>query len=500
MYEDILNSCWSYNSAKKRIPDLDKYTNQKDFKRWRFEQLARKVHGDKYDYSKVNPVNKTTKVTIFCPVHGEFEQAPRDHITRKHGCKKCAADTLRLTRDEFISRSKEKHGNTYNYSLVPETMPGINNKVTIVCSEHGPFSQEVSSHLRGFGCSVCSNRKLSTLEEFIRKAKDVHGDSFDYSQIEKYSGNKSLVPIKCNSCNNISMVIPNNHLRGHKCKYCLPPTSKAELELKEYIESLGFSTTKYVMKDGKHIDIFVPELNIGFEYNGIYWHSSVHKPKTYHLNKTIRAEKEGVSLIHIWEDDWINKQEILKDIILSKLGKSKRIYARNTEVTQVDSHTARRFLNDNHIQGYSVSSINLGLVHKNELVMLLTLGKPRFDNKYDLEIVRIASKRGLTVVGGASKLLARVPKGTNVLSYARRDYSEGNLYKTLGFHLEKTTDVDYWYSNKTGNKVSRYKAMKKNLESLLPKFNPDLTEEENMVKHGFHKIYGCGNLVFSKEL
>lgn len=500
MFAKELKSAWTFNSAKSKIPDLEKYTNKDEFKTWRFIQLAKEVHGDgTYDYSKVVAGNKEDKVIIICKAHGEFLQSTKDHITRGAGCKLCAN---KMTRSEFIRRAKEVHGGEYLYDSVEDPLPRTIDKATITCRVHGEFQQEISSHLKGHKCAKCSNRALKNTEKFIEQGLSVHGDQFDYSSAV-YIGNKEYTRVTCKVCGNTSEVLPNNHLRGHGCRHCATSASKAEQEIRDFIESLGFTTEKIILDNGKHIDIFVPEISLGVEYNGSYWHSSVHKDKNYHLEKTEVANRQGIDLVHIWESDFVRDKGLVFSMISSKLGTLHRVYARDCVVKEVPIADARKFTENNHIQGHAQSATrHIGLYFYDTLVMLISLGKPRFNNKYsaDLELLRSVAKQGVNVVGGLSKLLSKLPKNTKVISYARRDYSNGNSYIKTGFTLIGTTPVDYWYVNSKGDHISRYQAMKHKLPELLERFKEELTEEENMKNHGYHRIYGCGNLVFIKEI
>ena len=196
-----------------------------------FIEKAKKIHGDKYDYSKVEYVNSHTKVCIICPEHGEFWQAPRHHL-KGSGCPNCAGK-IRLTTEEFIRKAKEVHGDRYDYSKV-EYINALK-KVCIICPKHGEFWQTASEHLRGQGCPKCAHEKqisssTITTEEFIRKAKEVHGDRYDYSKVE-YVNTRTKVRIICPEHGEF-LQIPNNHLQGQGCPYC---AGKIRLTTEEFI-------------------------------------------------------------------------------------------------------------------------------------------------------------------------------------------------------------------------------------------------------------------------
>ena len=181
-----------------------------------FIKRAKEVHGDKYDYSKVNYINSQTKVLIICPIHGEFEQTPHSHVILKSGCKKCYINNKILPSEQFIEKAKEVHGNKYDYSNV--IYIGMHDKVIIICPEHGEFKQEPNSHIYGSGCPKCNNNSL-TLKQFIQKAKTIHGDRYDYSKVE-YINYYTKVIILCPEHGEFEQT-PNCHLAGSGCSECI---------------------------------------------------------------------------------------------------------------------------------------------------------------------------------------------------------------------------------------------------------------------------------------
>ena len=188
--------------------------------REQFIEKARKIHGDKYDYSKVNYINSQTKVCIICPEHGEFWQTPHSHLI-KHGCCLCGKNkkNYKSTKLFFVEKARKIHGDKYNYSKVNY----INNrtKVCIICPEHGEFWQTPSSHLSNRGCNKCS-KPVNNTETFIEKAREVHGDKYDYSKVN-YINNQTKVCIICHEKDNNGneygefWQTPANHLSGKGC-------------------------------------------------------------------------------------------------------------------------------------------------------------------------------------------------------------------------------------------------------------------------------------------
>ena len=209
----------------------------------------------------------------------------------------------------------------------------------------------------------------------------------------------------------------------------------------------------------------------------------------------------GIDLIHIFEDEWDNKQDIIKNMIANRLGQTKKIYGRNTTIKEVEVSDKNKFLNDNHLQGEDKSRVKIGLYHKNELVAITTWGKPRFNKNYEWELIRYCNKIGYSVVGGFSKMLKYFTNTYNVksiITYADRRYSKGNVYLKNGFTFIKNSKPNYFYV--IGNtREGRVKYQKHKLGKLFSNFDSKLTEVENMKKNGFYRIFDSGNKVFIWE-
>ena len=263
------------------------------------------------------------------------------------------------------------------------------------------------------------------------------------------------------------------------------------------------------------IDIFIPDKRIAIEYNGIYWHSycpnhatsrnqsDLNYCKNRHLYKTNECLKQDIRLFHIFENEWLNpnKQLIWKSILENALGKSIRLGARKCELKSVPKKDIRHFLEENHLQGYGVSPIAYGLYYKNELVSLMTFasGKGRMDSKTDWELVRFCNKRGYNIQGAASRLLKafRTKYPGSIKSYANRRWSDGNLYRQLGFQELGISAPNhfYWLDNILDLK-SRQKFQKHKQSNILINFDQNKRAIENMINSGYKIIWDSGNYVF----
>jgi hypothetical protein len=193
-----------------------------------FVLAANEKHGTKYDYQHVSFSNLKTQVTIVCPVHGEFRQTPHQHL-RTSGCTKCGLGNAKrgLTHEQFMERCRLKHGDRYDYTRTQYVRK--DDKVTIGCPDHGYFEQVANSHMRGFGCQKCQKRGTSsssnsgfrvkdTIDDFVVKARTVHGDRYDYTKSEYVNSVTPLV-IVCNVHGEF-LQKPNNHLTGQQCPKC----------------------------------------------------------------------------------------------------------------------------------------------------------------------------------------------------------------------------------------------------------------------------------------
>lgn len=215
----------------------------------KFVEKANKKFNNKYDYSNAIYVNAHTPIKITCPIHGEFWQTPDTHLNSK-GCQQCKDDYRKekvMNSDEFISEAKRIHKGKYDYSLVDYN--DEKTKVKVICPFHGIFEISPNSHLNGRGCKKCHNKEKMTNETFIEKAKQIHGDKYDYSNVV-YKNNKTKIKIRCPIHGEFEMT-PHNHLSGQICPKCSinHPYTEEEFIKKASIVHNGkynYSNTKYV--------------------------------------------------------------------------------------------------------------------------------------------------------------------------------------------------------------------------------------------------------------
>jgi hypothetical protein len=331
--------------------------------------------------------------------------------------------------------------------------------------------------------------------------------------IEEYTGviDKEY-QFRCNTCNNtfISKMEDGDIPRCYTC-YPVKGSSIFEKEVYEYISILTDNVecnNKTILK-GKEIDIFIPELSIGIECDGLYWHgeSFGNKNKNYHLNKTKECEVNNIHLIHIFEDEWIHKSDIVKSKLQHLFNKNdQKVYARNCIVKEICSKECNEFLFKNHIQGHDKSNIRLGIYYNNEIVGVMTFGKLRkslgnISKPNHYELYRFCTSKH--IIGGASKLLKhfiRQYSPDEIITYADRRWTHfrNNVYERLGFVKMSDTNPNYWYFGKGTDykRFHRYAFAKHTLHQKLKTFDNSLTEWQNMKLNGYDRIWDCGNLKY----
>lgn len=295
-----------------------------------------------------------------------------------------------------------------------------------------------------------------------------------------------------------------NKLKLDICPTCFPRSvnvSKSELEIFNFIHSLcpdaiSSYRTHY---HSKELDIYIPSLNIGVEFNGLYWHSEQvllanNRSATCDHTKQQDFDSQGIRVINIFEDEWEHKQDIVRSRIISLLGKSTtKIYARKCHIREVSSKDASIFCNTNHIMGKGRSNFRVGLYFDNELVSLMTFVTNNISRKLinTWEINRFASKLNTSVVGSASRLfkyfITRIMP-SEVISYSDNRWSTGGLYNQLGFIKHSNGVPNYWYvATNTTVRTHRY-TLRKNKDD-----DQSLTEYQNRQNQGYLRIWDCGS-------
>lgn len=283
-------------------------------------------------------------------------------------------------------------------------------------------------------------------------------------------------------------------------------SSLLEQEIFDYIASIipieVTAIRRYKLDCGVEFDVYLPEIKLAIEVNGDYWHSNKFKSKEYHRNKTYVALKNGIRLIHIFEHEWNNEYKQIKiKGLLNRIinGCKNKIYAKYTVIRVISSDSTKDFIEDNHISGFTNAKISLGCYYNNELVGVMTFGKPRArgNEVYEYEVIRLCFKDDTAVIGGSEKLLKYFidkynPK--NILSYCDISKFTGEVYERLKFSCIKITEPSYvWVNYNRCETLSRYQTTHSALVKKLGDEVAGMTEDEIMREMNYNKVYDCGN-------
>lgn len=479
-----------------------------------YKELLAFVNGNKIKKFEGKKSKQNDKVIAICQTHGEYETSIKSVLNGKYNCKKCiGAINCRkrvVPENEFRKRLNDKFGDSISIigKFVNMTTP-----LLFKCNKCGyEFKRKPTAFTISVFKDPCPNcskdlqakERTKTQEEFIKGVISVWGkDKFDLSETV-YEKSSKKVKVRCNECGRTFEIEANCFLSGkHGCPYHNCNSSTKEKDVAEYVSSLGTTvfTNDRKALNGEELDVFIPDFNIAIEFDGIFWHNELYKDKNYHITKTNKCKEKGIRLIHIFEDEWIYKKNIWKSMISNLFGKTKnKIYARKCCIKEVSSSEASQFLEENHIQGKCGSNIRYGLYFNDELVSLMTFGKTRHfigSSKHEYELLRFCNKLNTNVIGGASKLFKHFIKEhnpNNIVSYADKRWSIGNLYEKLGFRLYNESKPNYFYviDGKRHNRFNFRKSI------LVERYGcPKEMSERNFCKlQKWWRIYDCGSLCY----
>jgi hypothetical protein len=496
--------------------------------------------------------NSSQKLDFICS-KGHKHFISWAHWQRGHRCNICVGQIL--TYDD-IKRSFEKEG----YQLLTSEYKNCYQKLDFMCPKGHNYYIMWNSWQQGCRCGICSNNKAldyaNIKESFERENYQLL--SFEYKNSSQKldficpKGHKHSITWnswqrgqRCGLCSptkhleyvdikksfekegyrlltteyvNVFQKLEFICLRGHKhfikwrewqqgcrCKVCSSYISKAEKEVFEFLDSKvrcipNNKTTIYPYE----LDIVIPSKRIAIEYCGLYWHSELSgKDRNYHLNKLNLCQEKGYSLITIFEDEYLNRKDVVLNRLLHilNINDSKTIYARDCKIKEIDNKLSSDFLNLYHIQGNTGSGIKLGAFYNNKLISIMTFSKLSIAKGSKSvegvwELSRFCSHINYRIVGVASKLFSYFEKNYNwnkIISYADRRWSNGNMYYKLGFDFVKYTQPNYWYLKNGGiHRIHRFSLRKK------PNEPKEITEWEIRQEQGYNRIWDCGNMKFIK--
>lgn len=446
-----------------------------------------KFHPDvlaRYDFSRAAYHGALKRMTgIVCEIHGEFSQYPSQLRKNGAGCPTCGglvrASKRRASVEDVIQQANDLHAGFYTY----ERAVYQNNatKFIVTCPHHGDFTITPNNHLSGKGCPECgalkrgyrkdvgsaarktADTKIAKFaEQFIADAKHVHGDVYDYTQVD-YRGQQAKVTIVCPEHGEFRQTAEHHVRRAHGCPECSHHRSKGEASIAKFMGIFA----SVVERDRsaiapKELDIYAEGASVAVEYCGEYWHAA-RKPEDEAFARKRHAEKHkacqalGIHLLTVYENEWRERPHAIKRLIRNALGKGRgRLMARKCDMRQVGPQDAAKFFEAHHPQGGSGWGIHYGLYHGTKLVACMRFTHGANDRGAGSERVWTLSRYAtrVSVVGGASRLLAAFIEEHQppvVKSFSDNRYFNGAMYEQLGFVMEEETAPDYQvYHPKTG--------------------------------------------------
>ncbi len=422
-------------------------------------------------------------------------------------------------KDKIKKSVKAKYG-VDNPMKNPESVNKL--KDSIRKTKHIALKKRVETNLSKYGVS-CTLHAEGISDKVSAVKKNNVWDKLQYDPRLKdvtilfskddYRGTLDItIPVrykfKCNACSlEFETYLAWN--REVKCPSCFPSSrqGRQEKELYDWIKDYApdaIANTRSVISP-LELDIYIPSKNLAIEFDEIYWHSenTTSRGKDYHINKTKLCEAKGINLVHIFDSEWELKQDIVKSILLSKLGiYSNKIGARKCIIQNVTTKESAVFLNENHIQGYAFGTIRKGLYYNSELISLLVVSPNRF-KKGTYEIVRFIVKKNTSVPGALSKLWKEaskeIPENVEVVSYADKRFFSGKSNEVIGLKYQYDNKPQYYYTDDYTNLYNRMGFQKKRLKERLKEYDESFTEWENMQLNGYDRIWDCGTAVFSTK-
>lgn len=479
---------------------------------------------DRFDFSEAKYTGALAPITgIKCSKHGVFRQYAAQF--RKNGatCPQCGAEqravSLRETPEAFVARARAVHGDKYDYA--DAGFVKYNATVQIRCRVHGVFSITANRHVyRKQGCGQCEveNRRerivqyrhlsaaskvANTAVDFFDRCREAHAGAYTYPE-QEYCGAKEKIRVVCPTHGEFTQAAWA-HLSGKGCMQCGASDPQWERDVAQVLLGLGHTVVRSApVLEGKHIDLYLPERRFGVELHGLHWHTEKKRGKQYHREKWELAEKAGIRLVQVFEDEWLQKSEIVKARLHAFLGVGPRHDARKMTVRVLDTAVARAFLERTHIQGGGVASMYYGLCDGDTVVACASFGKSRSgamtgaQEEGVWEVVRYASVG--RVRGGFGRLLAwflEDAQPRRVISYCDLRYGDGKLYQATGFTLHSITEPDYWWVPAGKQlRIPRYNTQKHKLAKhpVLGKFYAkNKSENQVCAEAGWEKIYGVGS-------
>ena len=410
--------------------------------------------------------------------------------------------------EKRIATNLEKYGRTHPHPWSSSTY------LDMIKNKHNAESVRAITGVNNKIIGTILKKSLDKLPELIKQAEqNSNSECIDDLSKIKWVSNRTndLILTWKHTCGNVFQ----SQLIGDtikSCPRCSSGTSKLEQEIASFIiDCVG--NIPVVLRSKKiiapyELDIFIPSLNIAFEVDGSYWHSSKFIDANKATNKLDMCAAIGIKLVTIQESKWRTAEHLIKNRINNALGKiTQSIGARKCSLVELTPQDKNLFFRQNHLDGDVRSSICFGLVHEDKVVAAMSFAKPRFSKHHSWEIIRFCTLTGVKVPGSLSKLLRHFQKTCcndtdTIITYADRDWGNGSSYEASGMTFSHISKPSYVYIGPNHVRISRYQAQKKKLLKLLgpENYDPYLTESENMKKNGYLVVHDRGNSVFTLQI
>lgn len=430
-----------------------------------------------------NYKNLKSTINVMC-CNGHITEKKLSSFYRRVRCDLChSVTTERIS--ELISGK---------YSLPEEYIEPKNahDKISLVCCDHGIFQITWANLKLGHGCPKCGKEKH---DKSILLSDDEISNRLKNNNLTLVSIDRPVLTFRCKN-NHICTRNMYELFKNFNCTSCCTTISKAHQEIYDYIKSIYSKEIK--INDRSTIspfelDIYIPEFNLGIEFDGLYWHSEKHNAniKKINTNKIEQCKQKNINLLAIFEDEWANqeKQELIKNMIRHrlKITTGPKLRSSKLEIRQLKNNSDfKEFFDKYHLDGHTQASFAYGLFYENTLVSCMSFRKSFADKCW--EIARFATNYNYMVYGNASKILKKYQEdvGDRLITYSNNRLSHGNVYKQLGFkEITKTTQPSYYYTDfKT--RLWRFKCRKINDPEILKEYP---TEREQAAGGVFSQKY-----------
>ena len=514
--------CKECNRFGKGEPKKSKKQDKLDMAKTGFEKTMKDAGAEILTGYK----NAKDHISIMCSCGhercGTANTLKRGVIDGKIRCKSCAGKNShkKWTEDDWRSKALScgyKSVEFFDGMTRVEAVGSCDHKIEI---QMGGFKKKLQKGVST--CRSCSTKETRDFTEYKMKTllKNYGGAFFSYNREDRmcdveyscgHRGKESLSSLQRKAKENKKIECTECIMSNQEFK---PRDSKPESNLKGFISSIINHDVKrnyrVAYPNGKEIDVFIPSLNIGFEMNGMYWHSYIAgKDAQYHIEKTVMFEDMGIKIVHITEYEWNHKREIVQSMIRSRVKASlSNVNARDCIVKNITAKEAKSFLDATHIQGGvgATNDMSYGLFLGGKLlVSVMSFRKTKINN--EVELYRFSNLLNFNVRGGFSKILKNFIRNTDfnsIMTYADIRFSgsnpENTVYAQSGFQYQHTTQANYKYFRSGSEMFDRRKFQKHKLKDELDIFDGSKTEWENMKENGYNKIYDCGSLVFRMKL